>query len=56
VKARILLRRVISRRKGRCELSLMAAMLALLQCDRTLLEALSPAVKFNLEASLHKVS
>lgn len=56
VKARILLRRVISRRKGRCELSLMAAMLALLQCDRTLLEALSPAVKFNLEASLHNVS
>jgi hypothetical protein len=56
VKARILLRRVISRRKGRCELSLMAAMLALLQRDRTLLEALSPAVKFNLEASLHNVS
>jgi hypothetical protein len=56
MKSRAQLRLVISRRKGRCELSLMAAVLGLLHRDRTLLEALSLAAKFDLEATLHNAS
>lgn len=56
LRAQTLLRRVISRRKGRCELSLIAAMLALLQLDTSLLDMLSAAVKLNLEATLRNVS
>lgn len=51
-----LLRRVASRRKGRCELSLVAAMIALVQKDRSLFAALSPQTKLNLEATLSNVS
>jgi Transposase DDE domain len=51
-----LLRRVASRRRGRCELSLVAAMIALVQKDRTLFAALSPQTKLNLEATLSNVS
>jgi hypothetical protein len=50
--ARLLLRRVISRRRGRCELSLITAMLSLVQQDQSLLECLSAIVKFNLDATL----
>jgi hypothetical protein len=51
-----LLRRVASRRRGRCELSLVSAMIYLLQEDRTLFQALSPHTKLNLEAQLSNVS
>ena len=54
--ARRLLRRIISRRRGRCELSLMAATLSLIQRDRGLLDCLFPSVKLKLEASLPYVS
>jgi len=54
--ARRLLRRIISRRRGRCELSLMAATLSLIQQDRGLLDCLFPSVKLKLEASLPYVS
>ena len=53
---RRLLRRVASRRRGRCELSLVAATLSLLQQDRGLLRCLSPLTKFKLEITLSKVS
>lgn len=39
--ARQLLRRVASRRRGRCELSLVSAMIALVQKDRSLFAALT---------------
>jgi hypothetical protein len=51
-----LLRRVISRRSDRCELSLISAMIYLVQEDRSLFVALSPGTKLNLEASLSNVS
>jgi hypothetical protein len=51
-----LLRRVASRRRGRCELSLIAAVIALVQQDRSLFTALSPMTKFNLEVTLSNVS
>jgi hypothetical protein len=51
-----LLRRVASRRSERCELSLIAAVIALVQQDRSLLAALSPFTKLNLEATLSNVS
>jgi len=54
--AKRLLRRVASRRSGRCELSLVSAMIALVQRDRSLFAALSPQTKLNLEATLLNVS
>jgi hypothetical protein len=54
--ARVLLRRVASRRTGRCELSLITATLALLQQDWTWLVCLLPNTKFKLEMTLHNVS
>ena len=50
------LRRVVSRRRDRCELSLIAAVIALVQKDRSLFMALSPQTKLNLEATLSNVS
>lgn len=54
--ARALLRRVASRRRGRWELSLISAMVRLLQADKSLLAYLSPYIKLNLEARLSNVS
>ena len=54
--ARGLLRRVCSRRSNRCELSLISAMLSLLQADDSLLAGLLPHIKFNLDAALANVS
>ena len=51
-----LLRRVVSRRRDRCELSLIAAVIALVQKDRSLFAALSSRTKFNLEVTLSNVS
>jgi Transposase DDE domain len=51
-----LMRRVASRRRGRCELSLVAAIIAIVQQDRSMFAALSPQTKFNLEATLSNVS
>jgi hypothetical protein len=51
-----LLRRVASRRRGRCELSLIAAVRALIQQDRSLFVALSLRTKLNLEVTLSNVS
>lgn len=51
-----LLRRVASRRSNRCELSLIAAVIALVQQDRCLFTALSPHTKLNLKATLSNVS
>lgn len=51
-----LLRRVASRRRGRCELGLVSAMVSLLQRDKTLYEVLSPHVTLRLEATLANVS
>jgi len=47
--ARDLLRRVTSRRRNRCELSLIAAVIALVQQDKTLFAALSAQTKFKLD-------
>jgi hypothetical protein len=55
-RARQLLRRVASRRRGRCALGLLAAVLALVQQDPSLFEALSTRTKLNLEATLANVS
>lgn len=54
--ARALLRRVASRRRGRCELSVISAMIRLLQADPSLFIHLSVRTKLNLEASLSNVS
>jgi hypothetical protein len=51
-----LLRRVTSRRRGRCELGLVSAMGNLLQQDKTLYGALSPHIKLKLEKTLANVS
>lgn len=54
--ARQRLRRVTSRRRARCELSLVSAMISLLQEDKSLLTYLCAQVKLNLEANLANVS
>jgi hypothetical protein len=51
-----LLRRVASRRRGRCELSLVSAMLGLLRQERSLLACLLSFTKFELDTTLDKVS
>ena len=51
-----LLRRVASRRRGRWDLSLVSAMMRLLQHDPNLFVHLSPRIKFNLDARLVYVS
>ena len=55
-RARDLLRRVVSRRRGRCELGLVSAMISLLQRDATLYEALGAHVKLRLDETLANVS
>src|SRR5215470_7764303 len=47
--AKDLLRRVTSRRRNRCELSLIAAVIALVQQDKTLFAALSAQTKLKLD-------
>ena len=54
--ARNLLRRVASRRRGRCELSVVSAILSLIAQDRSLYQHLSGRTKLNLEGSLANVS
>jgi len=44
-RAKTLLRRVVSRRRRRCELGLVSAMVSLLQQDKTLYGELCPHVK-----------
>lgn len=51
-----LLRRVVSRRRRRCELGLVSAIVSLLRQDKTLYDKLSPHVKLKLEARLANVS
>src|SRR5262245_32442501 len=51
-----LLRRVASRRRGRCELSLVSTMLSLLRQDCSLLECLLSFTKFKLNTTLDNVS
>jgi Transposase DDE domain len=51
-----LLRRVASRRRGRWDLSVVSAMVRLLQDDKSLFIHLSPRLKLNLEARLSNVS
>src|SRR6267378_1093118 len=55
-RAKDLLRRVVSRRRGRCELGLVSAMVSLLQRDKTLYGDLCPHVKLKLETTLGNVS
>jgi hypothetical protein len=50
--APLLLRRVVSRRRHRCELSLITIMVSLLHQEWQLLQHLSSLTKFNLEAHL----
>jgi hypothetical protein len=52
----VLLRRVASRRRGRWDLSLVSAMVRLLQENKSLFAHLSPHIKFNLDARLVYVS
>jgi hypothetical protein len=54
--APLLLRRVVSRRRHRCELSLITIMVSLLHQEWQLLQHLSSLTKFNLEAHLANVS
>jgi hypothetical protein len=51
-----LLRRVASRRRGRWDLSIVSAMVRLLQENKDLLAHLSPHIQFNLDARLIYVS
>jgi hypothetical protein len=51
-----LLRRIASRRRGRCELGLISAMVCLLRQDKTLYDMLCPHAKLTLEATLANVS
>ncbi len=51
-----LLRRVVSRRRGRCELGLVSVVISLLQRDPTLYEALGAHVKLRLDETLANVS
>jgi Transposase DDE domain len=55
-RASTLLRRVVSRRRRRCELSLVSAMLSLLQQEPGLYEHLAPRMKLKLDGDLAKVS
>jgi hypothetical protein len=55
-RAKELLRCVASRWRDRCELSLVSAMLGLLQQACGLLACLSPSTKFKLDAILDNVS
>lgn len=55
-RAKQLLRQIASRRRGRCELSLVTAALSLLLKDRMLLECLLPFTKFKLDKVLQFVS
>jgi hypothetical protein len=48
--------RVASRRRGRCELSLVSVMLRLLQEDRSLLARLLSFTKFKLDTTIDNVS
>jgi hypothetical protein len=52
----VLLRRVASRRRGRCELSLASAMITLLHQDPGLYAHLVPRLKLRLEGDLAKLS
>jgi Transposase DDE domain len=54
--ATVLLRRVTSRRRGRCELSPVSAMISLLQQDSGLYDHLAPRLKLKLEGDLANVS
>jgi hypothetical protein len=54
--AAVRLRRVASRRRGRCELSLVSAMCSLLQQDSGLYDHLAPRLKLKLEGDLANVS
>jgi len=54
--ARAYLRRVASRRRGRCELSIVSAIVSLLHQDRSLYKHLSGRTKLNLEGTLANVS
>jgi hypothetical protein len=54
--ARALLRRVCSRRRGRCELSVVNAIISLLGQDRSLYRHLSGRTKLSLEGRLPNVS
>ena len=54
--ASALLRRVASRRRGRCELSLVSAMIALLHQEPGLYDYLVPRLKLKLEGDLANVS
>jgi len=51
-----LLRRVVSRRRRRCELGLVSAMVSVLQQDKPLSGDLCPHVKLKLEATVENVS
>ena len=51
-----LLRRVASRRRGRWDLSVVSAIVALLHTDKSLFAHLSPRITLDLEASLANVS
>jgi DDE family transposase len=52
----VLLRRVTSRRRGRCELSVVSAMISLLQQDSGLYDYLAPRLKLRLEGDLANMS
>jgi hypothetical protein len=54
--ASALLRRVASRRRGRCELSLISAMSSLLHLEPGLYDHLAPRMKLKLDGSLANVS
>ena len=54
--ASALLRRVTSRRRGRCELSLVSAMISLLHQEPELYAYLVPRMKLKLDGDLAKVS
>ena len=54
--ASALLRRVASRRRGRCELSLVSAMITLLHQEPELYDHLVPRLKLKLEGDLANVS
>ena len=54
--ASALLRRVASRRRGRCELSLVSAMISLLHQDPGLYAHLVPRLKLKLDGNLANVS
>ena len=55
-RAAALLRRVASRRRGRCELSLVSAMISLLHQEPGLYAHLVPRMKLKLDGDLEKVS